>query len=285
MAMTGTVAMAADGASRPASGLPVSSPAGQLSQSGRLDAICAHLAEHYRIGIEEICTLFGVTRDTARRDVVRLDADGRVLRVRGGAVLPPQDRRIEQYGRRGGAPAAKQAIGRAAAVLLRDGDRVLFDTSTTVLEAARAATASPLCVVTNSIDVAEALGQADGVELHVLGGRFNAWQRSLEGAQARSALAQFQFDKLVLGACAIDPQGLTCPSDDEAALKQAMMRQASQVIVVADASKYSKAFLHRLCAFDGIDVLVTDREPPAAIGAALAEAGVRVIVAGLPGNP
>ncbi|MBY0239886.1 MAG: DeoR/GlpR family DNA-binding transcription regulator [Burkholderiaceae bacterium] len=254
---------------------------GALSQSARLDAICAHLVQHYRIGIEDICTLFGVTRDTARRDVVRLDADGRALRVRGGAVLPPQGRQVEQYAQRGGASAAKQAIGAAAAALLRDGERVLFDTSSTVLEVARAAIASDLpalAVVTNSLDVAEAFGQRDGVELHLLGGRFNAWQRSLEGAQTRLGLAQFQFDKLVLGACAIDPQGLTCPSDDEAALKQAMRRQASQVIVVADAAKFSKAFLHRLCGFDGIDVLVTDQPPPAAIGAALAVAGVQVIV-------
>nr|WP_260117344.1 DeoR/GlpR family DNA-binding transcription regulator [Pseudoduganella rivuli] len=250
-----------------------------MSQSARLDAICDYLGQHYRIGIEDICTLFGVTRDTARRDVVRLDTDGRVLRVRGGAVLPPQERQVEQYVQRLGASAAKQAIGAAAAALLRNGDRVLFDTSSTVQEAARAATARPLSVVTNSIDVAEAFGQADGVELHVLGGRFNAWQRSLEGAQTRLALAHFQFDKLILGACAIDPLGMTCPSDDEASLKQAMMRQATQVIVVADASKFSKAFMHRLCTFDAIDVLVTDQPPPSAVGDALATAGVQVIVA------
>ena len=255
---------------------------GALSQAARLDAICDYLGQHYRIGIEDICALFGVTRDTARRDVVRLDADGRVLRVRGGAVLPPQARQVEQYAQRRGASAAKQAIGAAAAALLRAGERVLFDTSTTVLEAAGAAGAAgalPLHVVTNSIDVAEALGQADGVELHVLGGRFNGWQRSLEGAQTRLGLAQFQFDKVILGACAIDPLGMTCPSDEEASLKQAMLRQASQVIVLADASKYSKAFLHRLCTFDAIDALVTDQPPPAAVGAALQTSGVQVIVA------
>lgn len=252
---------------------------GTRSQSARLDAICEYLGQHYRIGVEDICRLFDVTRDTARRDVVRLDADGRVLRVRGGAVLPPQGRQVEQYARRAGGSTAKQAIGAAAAALLRNGDRVLFDTSTTVVEAARAATSTSLHVVTNSIDVAEAVSQAEGVELHVLGGRFNAWQRCLEGAQTRQGLAQFQFDKLILGACAIDPLGMTCPSDEEASLKQAMMRQASQVIVVADAAKFSKAFMHRLTTFDGIDVLVTDQPPPAAISAALALAGVHVVLA------
>ena len=253
---------------------------GTLPQAERLDAIRAHLDQHYRIGIEDICKLFGVTRDTARRDVVRLDAAGRALRVRGGAVLPPQSRQVEQYTQRTGASIAKQAIGLAAAALLRDGDRVLFDTSTTVLAVARATSATPLNVVTNSIDVAEAFGQREGVELHVLGGRFNAWQRSLEGAQTRLGVAQFQVDKLILGACAIDLLGLTCPSDDEAALKQAMMGQAAQVIVVADSSKFSKAFMHRLCQFDAIDVLVTDQPPPAAIAAALDAVGVRLIVAG-----
>jgi DeoR family transcriptional regulator, carbon catabolite repression regulator len=251
-----------------------------LTQSRRLEAICAYLAQHYRIGIEDICRLFGVTRDTARRDIVRLDADGRVLRVRGGAVLPPRERQVRHYAERDGAASAKQAIGAAAARLIRDGDRVLFDTSTTVVEVARAVSASPLHAVTNSIDVAETLGKREGMELHLTGGQFNPWQRSLEGAQARLGVAQFQFDKLILGACAIDPGGLTCPSGEEADLKKTMMDQASQVIVVADASKFGKAFLHRLCTFEAIDLLVTDAEPPAAVLAALAAVGVEVVIGG-----
>jgi DeoR/GlpR family transcriptional regulator of sugar metabolism len=250
-----------------------------LPQPRRLDAICDYLGRHYRIGIEDICRLYGVTRDTARRDVVRLDADGRALRVRGGAVLPPQGRQVQQYAGRTDAPAAKQAIGAAAAALVRDGDRVLFDTSTTVAEAARAVAASPLHAVTNSIDIADILGQRNGVELHLTGGRFNPWQRSLEGAQVRLGLAQFQFDKLILGACAIDPQGLTCLSDEEASLKRAMLDQATQVIVVADASKFGKAFLHRLCTFEAIDVLVTDRPLPTPLEEALAALGVEVVIA------
>lgn len=253
---------------------------GLLPQSRRLDEICAYLGQHYRIGIEDICRLFGVTRDTARRDVVRLDADGRALRVRGGAVLPPSARQVRHYAGRGGASSAKQAIGAAAAALVRDGDRVLFDTSTTVMEVARAVTAAPLHAVTNSIDIAEALGGREGVELHLTGGRFNPWQRSLEGPQARLGLAHFDFDKVILGACALDPDGLTCPSDEESSLKQAMLRQARQVIVVAEAAKFGAAFLHRLCTFEAIDVLVTDRPLPAVVAERLATLGVEAVVAG-----
>lgn len=257
----------------------VNIPETALSQNERLDAICAYLAVHYRIGIEDICRLFSVTRDTARRDLVRLDAEGRVLRLRGGAVLPPVARQVEDYRKREQPSAAKLAVGAAAAKLIRAGERVLFDTSTTVLEVARAISVSPLSVLTNSIDIADVLSKTEGIDLHVLGGRFNAWQRSLEGAQARQGLVHFQVDKLVLGVCGLDPNGLTCTSEEEASLKHAMMDQATQVIMVADASKFHRAYLHRLCGFDCIDVLVTDERPPEPVMSALVTLGVEVIVA------
>ncbi|HEX8606504.1 MAG TPA: DeoR family transcriptional regulator, partial [Pseudoduganella sp.] len=84
---------------------------------------------------------------------------------------------------------------------------------------------------------------------------------------------------LILGACAIGPQGLTCPSDEEASLKAAMLRQATQVIVVADAAKFGKAFLHRLCTFEAIDVLVTDQPLPMPLAEALAALDVEVVIA------
>jgi DeoR/GlpR family transcriptional regulator of sugar metabolism len=194
-------------------------------------------------------------------------------------VLPPQGGQLTHYAARGDAAPAKAAIGAAAAALIRDGDRVLFDTSTTVAAVARAVAASPLHAVTNSIDIADALGARDGVALHLVGGRFHPFQRSLEGAQARLGLAHFQFDKLILGACAIDSQGLTCPSDEEACLKQAMIRQASQVIVVAEAAKFGQAFLHRACTVEDSDLLVTDQPLPAILAEKLAALGVDALVA------
>jgi DeoR/GlpR family transcriptional regulator of sugar metabolism len=211
---------------------------------------------------------------------MRLDAEGRVLRLRGGAVLPPVARQVENYSKREQPSTAKQSIGAAAARLIHAGERVLFDTSTTVLEVARAIRVSPLSVLTNSIDVADVLSKTEGVELHVLGGRFNAWQRSLEGSQARQGLAHFRVDKLLLGVCGMDPSGLTCTSEEEASLKHAMMDQATQVIMLAEGSKFHRSYLHRLCGFDRIDVLVTDQQPPGAVAGALVTLGVEVIVAG-----
>ncbi|NRR33598.1 DeoR/GlpR transcriptional regulator [Oxalobacteraceae bacterium] len=251
-----------------------------MSQSDRLSAICAHLTQHYRIGIEDICQLYKVTRDTARRDLVRLDAEGRILRVRGGAVLPPSTQQVESFNARGQTLPGKARIGAVAAGLVRAGERVLFDASTTVLEVAKAIRVAPLSVLTNSIDIAHALSKSEGVDLHVLGGRFNFFERSLEGARTSDMLADFQVDKLFLGVCGIDPTGLTCASEAQVGLKRAMIEHATQVIMLADSAKFSRSFFHKLCGFEGIDILVTDQSPPPAVAEVLADLGVEVIVAG-----
>jgi DeoR/GlpR family transcriptional regulator of sugar metabolism len=255
------------------------SPTASLSQSERLNAICGHLTQHYRIGIEDICQLYKVTRDTARRDLVKLDAEGRILRVRGGAVLPPSTQQVESFNARGGTLPGKALIGAAAASLIRAGERVLFDASTTVLEVARATQAAPLSVLTNSIDIAHALSKREGIDLHVLGGRFNFFERSLEGPRTSDMLADFQVDKLFLGVCGIDPSGLTCASEAQVGLKRAMIDHATQVIMLADSAKFGRSFFHKLCDFEGIDILITDQPPPSAIATVLADLGVEVIIA------
>jgi DeoR family transcriptional regulator, carbon catabolite repression regulator len=109
-----------------------------LSKNDRLMAICAHLSKQCRMGIGNICRMFDVTRDTARRDLIRLDAERRILRVRGGGVLPPVVKQVDSYQSRQQASAEKCRIGEAAANLIRANEHVLLDTSTTVLQAARA---------------------------------------------------------------------------------------------------------------------------------------------------
>jgi DeoR/GlpR family transcriptional regulator of sugar metabolism len=58
-----------------------------------------------------------------------------------------------------------------------------------------------------------------------------------------------------------------------------MMGQATQVIMLAEAAKFQRAYLHRLCGFDRIDMLVTDEHPPEAVAEALVTLGVEVLTA------
>ena len=111
-----------------------------------------------------VCTILELARrlqvsdETIRRHVRPLVEQGVVQKVHGGIVMPdrlreaPLERRMDQN------RDAKQAIARAAAALVDDGDSLILDTgSTTTFVAQELAHHNRLKVVTNSIEIARTL--------------------------------------------------------------------------------------------------------------------------------
>src|SRR3954470_19903851 len=101
--------------------------------------------------LDELVKSLGVSESTVRRDLEALDLAGSVKRTHGGAVYSEEVRTMPALdARMAPATAEKEAIGRAAAALIEDGETVLLDGGTTTLELARALVGRPLQVVTNS---------------------------------------------------------------------------------------------------------------------------------------
>ncbi len=232
-----------------------------MNQDERTQSIIQYLKEKQKIQLEDICELYGVSRDTARRDLVKLEEDGAIIRIRGGAMLPTLTKNIRSYRERFQDSGNKRAIGQFAASLIKDGDYLLMDTSTTVQFTAEYLCTKNNVVVTNSIDIAGVLCENPDIKTQLLGGELNAWHRNVSGPRTLEMLADFKVDKLFLGACGISSDGLSAPSVDEAYLKLKMIERADQVIVLADSSKFEKHLFHRICDFGKINVIVTDQEP------------------------
>lgn len=68
-----------------------------MAQEQRLVDIVSYLNKHQKITVDEICTLFHVSRDTARRDLVKLEEEQAIIRTRGGALLPKIHRKVDNY--------------------------------------------------------------------------------------------------------------------------------------------------------------------------------------------
>ena len=71
-----------------------------MYQEERLVAILEFLEKNNRISVEQICSLFDISRDTARRDLVKLEEEKKILRTRGGAILPSIHNDIQNYSNR-----------------------------------------------------------------------------------------------------------------------------------------------------------------------------------------
>ncbi|MBE1441357.1 DeoR/GlpR family DNA-binding transcription regulator [Paenibacillus sp. OAS669] len=253
-----------------------------MYQEERLIGILNHLEHHQRINIETICELFDVSRDTARRDIIRLEEQGRILRTRGGAILPTLSSHVANYSERlrdEATTESKKAIGRMAATLIHNGDYLLLDASTTVQYAAESLHTQGHVVVTNSIDIADILNRKEHIDVHLLGGKLHPEHRLIYGARAMEMLSDYHVHKLLLGTCAITHDGLSNPYEEEGFLVREMMRRADQVILLADHTKFGKRQFNRISGLEPIDIIITDEEPSEEMKEALHRHEIDIIVA------
>ncbi|PRS15112.1 DeoR/GlpR transcriptional regulator [Bacillus paralicheniformis] len=251
-----------------------------MYQEERLISIIDYLKERKRISVEQICSLFGVSRDTARRDLVKLQEQGAIIRTRGGAILPTVHDEVKDYsGRLGMVSEEKSMIGKAAASLIREGDRMILDASTTVQSCAEHLPDVNCTIITNSINLAEVLSSRKGADIHLLGGKLQKEHRFLYGASVIEKLSCYHVDKALIGVVGISEHGLTIAHEEDGMVKRKMISQAKQVIALADHSKIGRTDFYRYAELSDIDLLITDRLPPKPFQKLLDEHDVELLVA------
>jgi len=248
-----------------------------MYQEHRLASIKTYLSYHKSILLEDICEMFGVSKDTGRRDLVKLEECGEIIRVKGGATLPSANRNLFNYQERK-ATVSKEKIALKAALFVQDDYDLLMDTSSTIALMAKYIGNKRVNVITNSIDQVDLLGDHTEINTFLLPGKFNRKNRNVTGPRTIEALNDFKVDQLFLGACGISSEGVTSPDEEEAFLKKKMISCARQVILLADCSKFEKEFLHRVCDLGDIDLIITDQYPNETVLEKIKEHNIRLFV-------
>lgn len=251
----------------------------------RRRAILDRLAKDQVVQVSELSREYNISEVSVRRDLIYLERMGILRRIHGGAVLvsgqrpaspPPPERTISHA-------AEKARIGQAAAALISPGDRVIFDSGTTVLQVARSLsqelrTSGNLTVITNSMPIVRELGSCPGVHLILLGGVYLPQYEVTVGPPAVEQLRSLHADKLFLGADGLTfAKGVTTANVLEAEVNRATIAAAEEVIVVADSSKIGQIGLVTIAHLDSINQLITDTDAPPDFVATLRERGIAVL--------
>jgi DeoR/GlpR family transcriptional regulator of sugar metabolism len=241
-------------------------------------AILAALQRRREVDVAALARDLGVSDMTIRRDLAALDRGGQLHRVHGGAV----PRRAPAHASRATTMAgAKARIADTVVGLLGPGTAVGIDTGTTchavavALARAEPADAEGLTVVTASLHVAVELGDFPG-RVVVPGGTLTP---ELSLVRTFAEPPAVHLDVLVLGCGGLSAQrGVTYFDPAEVEVRRALAGVADRVVLAADHTKFERRKAMVLGDLDLLDVLVTDREPPAALRSALDDAGVTLRV-------
>ncbi|MBO4817777.1 MAG: DeoR/GlpR transcriptional regulator [Bacteroidales bacterium] len=235
----------------------------KYSAEERRSLLLNQLKNEGKIFISDLMKQFDVSEVSIRKDLAILEERKLLLRVKGGAVDMHQtgdydDMSISQKQRMHS--REKQMIGKFAASLIMDGETVIFDSGTTVMEIAKNLDSlNNLTVITNALDIAITLNKYSRFNVIALGGKMRSVSYSTVGMLAESALKNFYCDKLFLGVDSVSiKDGISTPNLEEASLNQAMINSAKEVIAVFDSSKLGRRSFVHIASLDKIDTIVTD---------------------------
>lgn len=221
-----------------------------------------------------------VSEMTLRTDLKSLDEERLIVRIHGGArsvgyVIGTDDLLANRTSRKA---EEKALIASKAIDLLRPDTTIFLDSGSTTTALARAMPDMRLLVFTNSITVVSELARLEKVQAFVIGGRLNRFSMSLHGSQAIDAIKKLSFDQLFLGVTSYQQgNGLTCGSDEEAALKRTCIQQSEQVVALMDSSKIGRRSTFSICDLDDIDIVVTDGDASGEFLSACANAEVSAL--------
>lgn len=240
----------------------------------------AVLRKRRSITIAELEEQFGVSAMTARRDLAVLEARGLVARTWGGATMPTPVSSEHLFSeRRDRDVELKRRIASVALPLIEEHETLIVDGSSTAWYVIEQLAAAPVActVITNSLAIMELVGDlGPQVQLVAIGGLLRPTSRSFVGPAAIRGLGELYADRALLSVHGIGPDGaLTDPDPLEAEVKQAILGQAKEAVLLVQQSKFGAISQNRVAGLADVSHAVgVDLEPDAVT--ALTEAGVEL---------
>ncbi|MDI4645790.1 DeoR/GlpR family DNA-binding transcription regulator [Cohnella hashimotonis] len=230
----------------------------------------------------DLMKAFGVSFETIRRDLERLEKDSYLIRVHGGATLPDNEYRNEMpfTVREQEMKQEKRELATTASRFVTEGQSLILDVSTTNSEFAKVLCErfERLTIMTNSFPIANLLMNKPSFTIIFVGGVVRNSEQSVVGDFAEAFVGQFHADTFFMSTSGISlSEGMTDYGIGEIQLKAKMLQRSKKVIALADSSKFEVVSLYPVCALSDIDKIVTDSKVSPEIVRLYKEEGIEIV--------
>ncbi len=233
----------------------------------RYQIILEHLGAEGTATVSQLCALLNASEATVRRDLNALAAEGKLKKVFGGATSIRQMGLFEEHVSRRESVMfeEKNAIATYAASLVQDGDFIYIDSGTTTACMIPHLKNTKATYVTNGVVHAYRLLRA-GLNVYLIGGKLRPATEAVVGSEAVRSLQKYNFTKAFMGTNGISlDEGFTTPDSEEANIKQCAIEQSFVSFILADHTKFNRAFPVTFARLDACCIL-TDRIPKGRFG-------------------
>ena len=203
-----------------------------------------------------------VSQMTLRTDLKSLDKEKKIVRIHGGAksvevVLGTDDylgrrviRNVEE----------KDYIAKKALSLIKPNTAIYLDSGSTTTALAKMWPDQPNFIFTSSMTCVMELSKLSYPTVFVLGGELNKFSMSTCGVKAIDSVKSVSFDLAILGVTSYsEDAGFSCGVLMESYLKQAVLQQSAEKMVLMDSSKTDKKSTFHICGLEEVSMVVSDK--------------------------
>ncbi len=226
--------------------------------------ILTRLTAEGKVLVCELARDFGVTEETIRRDLEKLDKEGLVSKTYGGAVSKHASTLDLPYNVRESVNVEqKQLIADKISELISDGERIMVDSSSTALYVIkRIKEKKNLTIITNSVKILLELADKQDWTVLSTGGILKKGALSLTGSSAEKMINSYHVDTAICSCKGFDMTlGITDSNESDCLIKQAMINSAERRILALDSEKFDKKSFVKVCQATDVNIVVTDTEP------------------------
>lgn len=229
----------------------------------RQQDILKRIARQGSVLVKELAHVYRVTEDLIRKDLNKLEAEGLLDRVHGGAERKTNKFEASSihYRLQLDSPE-KKAIAEQAMTLIANGDYIFLDTSSTSAQiAARLATSGKeVTVITDMLAILQLLSDIEGITLIAIGGQYNAYTGGFSGHEALRQIGQYTVDKAFISCRSVSLEDgcLIEGFIDIGNTKRAILDIARHKIVATQARKYRSSGIYRFYRLADIDTVILD---------------------------
>lgn len=232
----------------------------------RREMLLEYIRKHGSASVHALSGEFYLHEATVRRDLNTMAEQGLITRIRGGAAVTEEsESEIPLFVRETQFRNEKQHIAAKAAKLVRDGNSLFIDSSSTAAFMIRhLRDRRGLRIVTDGIRTCMMLAQLPGAEIFTVGGRLRGNSLSIAGSIALEDIARFHFDAAFFSCRGVDINaGLTDTSEEEALFRKCLIEHSERSILLADHSKLEHVSFYTVAPISELSAIVTDGPIPA----------------------
>ena len=233
----------------------------EMIPAERRARIVESLEQRRSVRVSVLSEELGVSEMTIRRDLERLEQEGLLSRMHGGAILKRRMAEEPFYvASEREHSEEKRRIAQAAAAMIKPGETVFLSSGTTATQVlSHVPPDLKARIVTHNLGAVTA-AQRSSLDIVLLGGSYRPRSNTLAGAVAIETVSGFHASRFILGADGLSlDEGITTPSLSLAGVERAMIRQTrGEIVVLADSSKVGAVGDVVICALDMVNTIIVD---------------------------